>query len=435
MYLQYAREKNEEIFLLAVKNNALAIKYIDNPSTEIQLAVVKSKNKQAIEMLKITDEIVWNELLSIYPEYITKIDNPTIRQQTIYNEKIIETNKQARKASTNLGLSPYDEEIFLRVIRSKIQDAIISSSAQSILLDNRIPTSSVINELVKTLNPSYAAIAVGFLFESGLGMLKTTFNTLKNNNVKTTMIVGTLQNYDIIKKDNSYVEQMDRNTAVLLIKYISEGLIELRTYSELFYHGKYYYFSNNEIACVIIGSSNISASGLKKNRELNILNIFPVTNEDNRLYYDWFNKLKSECQLISHLDLSLFKNKDDNLYDELSETDVKSKIEMLTDKQQQERLNMWISKHPHRIIKLSKSISNAFKAYIVFEYPQYNLLALESFESGNAFYCFRTSDIEVLKKDLKDKNKIQMCLHPLFLRRGYHSSDTLSLMLSINSIF
>lgn len=60
---------------------------------------------------------------------------------------------------------------------------------------------------------------------------------------------------------------------------------------------------------------------------------------------------------------------------------------------------------------------------------------LESFEGGNAFYCFNTSDYDVLKNDIQDKTKVQLFTHPLLLKRGYHLSDSFNMMLNINDLF
>jgi len=435
MYLQYSKVYTDEIALLAVQDNALAIDFVKNQTIPVQLAVIRSKNKKAIDKLVIKDEIVWNELIAIYPDYIDKIEAPTLTHQKIYNKTILGTNKEARKNASQLGIMPYDEEEYFKSIRKVIEEVKASDKMHSLIIDNKIPTANIINEIVNSINPHTANIAVGFLFESGLGMLKPTFNLLRQNNVKATMIVGTLQKYTAIKQNKSYIEQMDYDTAVLLNKYIKSDLIELRTYPQAFYHGKFYYFANNDITCVITGSSNISVSGLKINKELNVINIISNRDNNKHLYYEWFEELKRDCIHIDYLDTSLFLKGEKKSFEEISLIDVKIKIEALTDKQQQERLNMWISKNPYRVLKMSKEISNAFKSYIVFEYPQYNLSVLESFESENAFYCFNTGDFDALKNDLRGKNKIQMCMHPLFLKRGYHTSDTFNLMLNINSLF
>lgn len=436
LFLQYSNTQTEELCLLAVRDNPMAIEFVQNPNTDIQLEVIKSRNKKAIDMLKISDDLVFNELLSTYPEYINIIRTPTPTQQQIYNKKILSRDKHARKDKYDYGISPYDKESFLRKIRTEINLALSELLIKTVVLDNTVPIYEVINEITKLIIPYEVNIAVGFLFESGIGMLKPLFNRLKENNITSTLLIGTLQNYQKTSHDKGYIEQMDYKTAELLNKFLKSNLIQLKTYPHSFYHGKYYYFRGKEVTFVIIGSSNVSASGLKLNRELNTLHIIPNSDISIKTYTEWFDKLINECIDIHSLDLSLFlKANNDSQYEQILDSDIRNKIDSLTDKEQQERLNMWLSKLPYRILRIGNNATKSFKAYVVFEYPQYNLLVLESFEPHNAFYCFNTGKYSDIENDIKTKNKIQMCTHSLFLKRGYHSSDTFNLMLSVNSIF
>lgn len=435
-FIQYSNTQTEELCLLAVQDNPLAIEFVRKQTIIIQLEVIKSRNKKAIDMLKITDDKVLNELLSIFPEYINIIKTPTPTQQQIYNKTILSTDKQARKNKYDYGISPFDKETFLRKIRTEVNLSLSESSIKTIILDNKVPTYEAINEIINIIRPYEVNIAVGFLFESGLGMLKPMFNRLKENNVTATLLIGTLQNYQKISQEKGYVEQMDYETAELLNKFSKSNLIQLKTYPQCFYHGKYYYFRGKEATCIIIGSSNVSASGLKINRELNTLQIIPNSNTTINTYTEWFDELIIECIDLDSLDLSLFtKVKNNSDYEQILDSDIRNRIDSLTDKEQQERLNMWLSKQPYRILRIGDKATKSFKSYVVFEYPQYNLLVLESFEPQNAFYCFNTGKYSDIENELKIKNKIQMCTHSLFLKRGYHSSDTFNLMLSVNSIF
>lgn len=436
LFLQYSKTQTEELCLLAVRDNPMAIEFVQKQNTNIQLEVIKSHNKKAIDMLKITDDIVLDELLSVYPEYINIIGTPTPTQQQIYNKTVLSTDKHARKEKYDYGISPFDKEVFLRKIRTEVSLSLSESSIKTVILDNKVPIYEAINEIVKLIIPYEVNIAVGFLFESGLGMLKPMFNRLKENNITSTLLIGTLQNYQKICQEKGYIEQMDYETAELLNKFLKSNLIQLKTYPHCFYHGKYYYFHGEEATCIIIGSSNVSASGLKANRELNTLQIIPNSDINVKTYTEWFDKLINECIDIHSLNLSLFtKATNNSQYEQILDSDIRNRIDSLTDKEQQERLKMWLSKLPYRILRIGDKATKSFKSYVVFEYPQYNLLVLESFEPHNAFYCFNTGKYSDIENELKTKNKIQMCNHSLFLKRGYHSSDTFNLMLSVNSIF
>lgn len=435
-FLQYSKAQTEELCLLAVRDNPTAIEFVQKQSTNIQLEVIKSLNKKAIDMLKITDDIVLEELISVYPEYINIIGTPTPTQQQIYNKAVLSTDKHARKEKYDYGISPFDKESFLRNIRTEVKLSLSESSIKTVILDNKVPIYEAINEIVKLIIPYEVNIAVGFLFESGLGMLKPMFNRLRENNITSTLLIGTLQNYQKICQEKGYIEQMDYETAELLNMFLKSNLIQLKTYPDCFYHGKYYYFRGKETTCIIIGSSNVSASGLKANRELNTLQIIPNSDINIKTYTEWFDKLINECIDIHSLNLSLFtKATDDSQYKQIPDSDIRNRIDSLTDKEQQERLNMWLSKLPYRILRIGDKATKSFKSYVVFEYPQYKLLVLESFEPHNAFYCFNTGKYSDIENELKTKNKIQMCTHSLFLKRGYHSSDTFNMMLSVNSIF
>jgi dsRNA-specific ribonuclease len=436
MFLQYSSTQTEELCLLAVRDNPMAVEFVKEQNTSIQLEVIKSRNKKAVDMLTITDDIVLNELLSIYPEYINIIETPTPTQQQIYNKTILDTDKHARKDKYDYGISPFDKEIFLRKIRKEISLSLSESSTKTVILDNKVPIYEAINEIVKFIIPYEVNIAVGFLFESGLGMLKPMFNRLRENNITSTLLIGTLQNYQKVCQEKGYINQMDYETAELLNKFLKSNLIQLKTYPHCFYHGKYYYFRGKEATCIIIGSSNVSASGLKNNRELNTLQIIPNSDTSINTYSEWFDKLIKECIDINSLNLTMFtKAKKDSQYEQIFDSDIRNRIDSLTDKEQQERLNMWLSKLPYRILRIGDKATKSFKSYVVFEYPQYNLLVLESFEPHNAFYCFNTGKYSDIENELKIKNKIQMCTHSLFLKRGYHCSDTFNLMLNVNSIF
>jgi hypothetical protein len=72
---------------------------------------------------------------------------------------------------------------------------------------------------------------------------------------------------------------------------------------------------------------------------------------------------------------------------------------------------------------------------VLIQYENYNLCVLESFNSGNAFYCFNTGKFSDIEKDLVSKTKVQLFSHPLLIKRGYHSSDMFNLMLNVNSLF
>ena len=136
--------------------------------------------------------------------------------------------------------------------------------------------------------------------------------------------------------------------------------------------------------------------------------LYPNSDINVKTYTEWFDKLINECIDIHSLNLSLFtKATNNSQYEQILDSDIRNRIDSLTDKEQQERLKMWLSKLPYRILRIGDKATKSFKSYVVFEYPQYNLLVLESFEPHNAFYCFNTGKYSDIENELKTKNKIQ----------------------------
>ena len=311
-----------------------------------------------------------------------------------------------------------------------------SKSYNISIIDNQFPLYKVINILCSLIEPIHADIATGYLFESGLGMLKPTFKMLSEKGVTANLVVGSLQHYRTALRTSDYVQDMDLNTAKLINKYIKSNLIALRTYEKSFYHGKYYCFKGKQISFTVIGSSNVSASGLSNHRELNTIYIYHNSQDLIAPTAKWYAGFLPECSKIALLDENCFTRSfsKSGTY-ELSKYDVQARVDSLSDKEQQARLNMWLAKGPTRIYKLDDNYTTSFSGYIAIVYKQYNVCVLESFKSGNAFYCFNTSDFADIENDIKTKTKIQLFNHPLLLKRGYHIADPFNMMLNVNDLF
>ena len=436
--LKYLKRQTEELCLLAVKNNPLAIKFVQNQTSAIKKLVIDSRNSEAINFLDVSDEDTSKYLVKKKPGAIKQLKNPAKEVIDTYNTAVLQRDKIARKEKVNLNFDPKDGYTYERELQSIIQRISDGAPMCVNVIDNKIPLYRIINYLVKAINPTEANIAVGYLFESGLGMLKDSFRLLYDRGVKTNITVGSLQHYYDNLENRTYVEEMDIGTARLLNKFLKSGLISLSTYENTFYHGKFFWFSGENVSFMILGSSNISASGLRRNRELNTLYIFNKRNEIVSKHIEWYNTLKSETITIEKLDECCFSQKEENndlpAY-EMNIHDIRSAVNALTDKEQQERLNLWLSKSPSKVYKMKETMTKAFDGYIVIEYHRENLCVLESLQPGNAFYCFNTGNFDVLREDICKKTKVQLFQHKLLLKRGYHCSDTFTLMLSINDLF
>ena len=436
--LRYITKQTEELCIAAVTNNPLAIKFVAEQTPAIQKIVIDSKNSEAIGMLTHMSQPVATHLVSVKPQIIEKIKKPSPQLIETYNKTILQNDKNARRLKIENGVTPNDLLVYKAKLKEQIKTVIQNHGYNIEIIDNTLPVYNVINMLSELIHPQKADIATGYLFESGLGMLKPTFNLFLNNGVKTTLTVGALQNYHTQLQTHGCVTDMDLQTAVLLNKYIKSDLIKLQTYPKTFYHGKFYYIQGRTVSFIIIGSSNVSASGLSSNRELNTLYIFHNSNNIMESGIKWYHSFSSECTYIDTLNEMCFvdhKKHSETIAYELTPQAMHMHIQSLTDKERQERLNMWLSKSPSCIYKLKEGCTKAFDGYIVIQYEDYNLCILESFDGGNAFYCFNTSKFNDIEKDLKTKTKAQLFSHPLLIKRGYHSSDMFSLMLNINSLF
>lgn len=434
--LRYVNKQTEELCITAVTNNPMAIQFVEIQTPSIQKVVIDSRNSAAIELLDIKDDKVTEHLIEKKPHafHIVEAPSPTLIKK--YNQEVLSKDRKARKEYVATGCIPSDE-IAEKNKYEKILDKVETSKGYIIhILDNSFPLYKVINILCSLIEPTHADIATGYLFESGLGMLKPTFKILSEKGVTANLTIGSLQHYNTSVQTSDYVQDMDLNTAKLVNKYIKSNLIFLRTYEKNFYHGKYYCFKGKHISFTIIGSSNVSASGLSNHRELNTIYIYHNSQDIITAASEWYVGFLSECSKIALLDEKCFAQSfsKSSTY-ELSKYDVQARIDALSDKNQQARLNMWLSKNPTKIYKLDDSHTVAFSSYIVVVYKQYNVCVLESFKSGNAFYCFNTADFSDIENDIKTKSKIQLFNHPLLLKRGYHIADSFNMMLNVNDLF
>ena len=434
--LRYLNKQTEELCIIAVTNNPMAIQFVHTQTAAIQTAVIDSKNSAAIAMLKITDENVSEYLVEKKPQVLHIVENPSPTLIGKYSKEVLARDRKARREYVNNGCAPGDEIVEKQKYEKLLREVDASKGYNINIIDNNFPLYKVINILCSLIEPTHADIATGYLFESGLGMLKPTFKMLFERGVTANLIVGSLQHYYTSLRTNDYVQDMDLNTAKLINKYIKSNLVYLRTYEKSFYHGKYYYFRGKHISFTIIGSSNVSASGLSNHRELNTIYIYHNSQEIILPASKWYAGFLSECSRIDLLDERCFTRPfSKSGTHELSRYDVQVRVDSLSDKEQQARLNMWLSKSPTNIYKLDDNYTVSFSGYIVIVYKQYNVCVLESFKNGNAFYCFNTADFDDIEKDIKTKTKIQLFNHPLLLKRGYHITDSFNMMLNVNDLF
>ncbi len=306
------------------------------------------------------------------------------------------------------------------------------------ILPQKIIISELLMKLAKEINASEFYAAVGFVFLSGLEMLYPTLKYLKDNNGNIEIISGSLQYFDIKDKNT----KIDKKTVGFLNKLISDFSLNLYTYRESFYHGKFYYLSSSERAYVLIGSSNISKTAFLENYELNILYTIDVNSEYDNQFIKWYNNFKSQCISIDYLDIDKYEDfiwdSELDIYSssyihKISHSEVNNKISELSDEDTKFRFNLWMNNNPSEIFK-DLGIK-ALSDYIVFLYEEHGLAVFESFMPGNAYYIFRCYDFEQLLKNISPLTKSEIALSKDLINRQYHISDKEKLSDKITKLF
>ncbi len=435
--LRYVHHQTEELCLLAVNNNPEAIRFVKEQTEDIQKAVINSNNRKAIEYLDLSNKVIQKELVIQKPKAINLIDKPDDDIVDIYNKTLLKEDKKAKKERYEYKITPKDKLKFNEHLKDMVENLTSSNDIKVEVLDNKMPIGFIINMLSTIIQPQEVDIAVGYLVESGLGLLKDTFKMLYDNGVIANVIIGSLQDYRECTKTEDYLKDMDYETAELINKFVKSDLISLYTYENVFYHGKFFYFKGEKYSFIIQGSSNLSYSGLFKNKELNTLYIFGNDNKFCKPLIQWYDEFLQECTFLEKLDLRVFLKQKRNPHSlrTLSRNDFERKIKALSDSDKQKRLNLWLANNPDKIFRIEEEYSQSFTGYVVLEFYTKQLCVLESFESGNAYYCFNTGSFKDIEADIQNKNKIQMHSHPLLIKRGYHNKDMFNLMLNINNLF
>ena len=305
------------------------------------------------------------------------------------------------------------------------------------LLPNDTIISEFLFDLAQEINAELFFAAVGFTFSSGLKMLLPLLNYVKEREGKIEIITGSLQNFESSGKNI----KIDKNTVHVLNNLIQEYDLKLFTYTESFYHGKFFCVANKEKAYVIIGSTNISKTAFLGNYELNTLITIDLLTGDNQIV-NWYKNFRNSCIPIMHLNEEEYENLrwdcEADVYTakvmkKISNAEMNNKIQELSDEETQFRLNSWMKHEPTDIY--SELGIASLQDYIVFLFAEKGLAVFESFIPGNAYYTFRYFDLDELLKKVSTLSKTQMILSSNFVSRGYHISDKNKLKNKIDMLF
>lgn len=310
------------------------------------------------------------------------------------------------------------------------------------IIDSNEPLQHHINFLTNEIDVVNIYLATGFLYKSGLELISPSIKKCSQNTGQIEMVVGSLQKYNrVLQSDSSKIHTMDKATAQYLDEWIKENHVQLKTIEDRFYHGKFYLLEGKEKSCVLIGSSNISSSGFMGNHEFNVLYILDTTSSLFDQFKQQFKDIWNNGIVIEGLDpekfMEMTKEHDHfstvSTIKKLEQTDVRNKIEDLSEEQVKKRLKMWLQRNPTNVY--SELGIASLKGYILFEYKEYDLWVLESFDAGNAYYYFRNVELEDLIKTIKPLSKTDIFHLSDMQKRGYHIKNESSLELSISSLF
>ena len=317
-------------------------------------------------------------------------------------------------------------------------DSIISSDVNFRIVDTH-SMGRVIPQIIEKANIDTFYIAVGFAFQSGLKILESAFQMVKKCGGNCELVLGSLQNYDDERANN----KIDRKTVNYLNRLVENKDIELFTHNTSFYHGKFYYLSNDKKAFIIIGSSNISKTAFNVNYEMDVVHIMDKGSEQEKQFLTWYSALREKCQKIETLNENNFG--DYNWTSELdafhslknqrvSNEEMRRKIEALSDEELKYRLTLWMNKNPTD--RYEDIGIEALKDYVMFVYAENGLVVFESFVPGNAYYVFkyRNSLVELLA-DINCMSKTQMACSAHYMKRGYHIRSKEKLAKQIDKYF
>lgn len=306
------------------------------------------------------------------------------------------------------------------------------------ILDSHKPINTQIQELASTINIQHAIFACGYVFSSGLYMLKDILNRTIQNDIPVEFYVGALQNFEDSNEDN-LITGIDKRTVNLLNCFLTNKNFSLFTCTDRFYHGKLYVFEGVDKTLICLGSSNISRAAFISNYELNIALTVDNNSEIKNKFDLWIKQLNDYSKQIYSLDESMFgkneiKQDGSAVIKTISNSIIQQRIDELTNAEVKYRLNLWMSYYPDVISENLGILS--LPNYIVFVYRKQKLLVLESFNAGNSYYCIKyENSFEDTINNISVLSKTEIFEFSQMTKRGYHTSSKLTLENNIKQYF
>ncbi|WNQ09666.1 phospholipase D-like domain-containing protein [Paenibacillus aurantius] len=418
---------------------------------------IKVRTKVYETLMKLaSDPNQWAELNGLYRkmDVFVNIDDDDVEFLTKFRNKDREM-KALEKVNKVEAFPEHNNEVLIPTVRnsiSKVDPETLKSRYQALYSDGANesmyfinsdePLQDHINFLSEEISVRSIHIATGFLYKSGLNLLEPSFNMVLSNDGSVQLLIGSLQKYcQTLKNDSIKISSMDKQTAVFLEDWRALNKAEIKTIEDRFFHGKFYLHEGKQKSCAIIGSSNVSGSGFMVNYEFNLLYIFDTDSSLHTQFKEQFDRIWGNGVHIDHIQSEKFvemvTEQDDltvvKALTKMAESQVRSRIEDLTEEQVKKRLRMWVQRNPTSIY--SDLGIEALKGYILFEYKEYNLWVFESFDSGNAYYYFRNVELENLLEMIRNLSKTEIFRMSDMQKRGYHINNESILELAISSLF
>ena len=306
------------------------------------------------------------------------------------------------------------------------------------IMDSQKAFHSQLLQMISSMKINRISIACGYCFASGLSLLKETLQQELMSGTPVELYVGSLQNYDEFK-DDSLITGIDKSTVRIINQYLSFSNFKLFTCPDRFYHGKLYIFECDKGSVVIAGSSNVSRTAFVSNYELNIAFRIPTDNALLNNFIAWKNQLKYYSKRIEKLNEKMFGNNEVKLdgsilIKHVSASSMMRKIRNLTNVEVQYRLDLWMSYSPDVIAEDLGILS--LPNYFVFVYRKYELIVLESFEAGNAYFCLKTKEsFENVINLISTFSKTEIFEFSRMEKRGYHIPNKFTLESNIRWYF
>lgn len=437
-----------ELYSLIDKNIDILDKMDDIPY-DLQEKVIKKSYSNLKHIKKIKPEIY--EYLYYDSDFkISDIGDPVVENAIQNCFYFIEKNKiknipiQILEHQKRASVFPR-KELFDRKeideLWEKMKISLENNEYSIQILNSDLPINNCLMVFAEKIAITDVNIASGFVYKSGLDRFKKIFEMVKKNNGQINLIIGSLRNYFYASSGNKLIN-IDLNTAQELNVLIQDGICKICTLENRFFHGKYYFLKGKYYSCCMIGSSNLTTSGLYENYELNTLYLIKNDSGLYNILYNWFINFQKDCTDISMLEEDKFINSG-IIYDSVVNStkyfsvanvdDMKNKIQMLEDENLKLRLNLWYEKRPDGIYTDIKF--DNLKNYIIFEYKDIELIVLDSLEPSNGYYWFKNRNVLELIVELKDKTKTEIFKMSGMDKRGYHNNDFVTLKKKVDKLF